>query len=265
MPKCRERGASAASTARFCGMCGKPLASAGPVAAAAAPAPTSTAGPLAPRAPAASRPAPATRTALAAPARAAPAVPRPGTFGDEFLAPPADPAGILFEASERPILCMSVLGNEAALGGSDHGVNYRRLIRDLQRQLAALRPPAGPDAPPAADAAGHVVTVVYARGDKFRPEKAAVDAARESGAMHVVLVILRIASDPAKVPRPSDPSIDSGVGERREIVRLVQFRSKAGLALVAHAENRRGARALRELLAAALGLELGTGPGPEPP
>eukprot|EP00741_Cyanophora_paradoxa_P016171 tig00000042_g15611.t1 len=82
MPKCRECGASAASTARFCGM-----------------------------------------TALAAPARAAAAVPRPGTFGDEFLAPPADPAGILFEASERPILCMSVLGNEAALGGSDHGVN----------------------------------------------------------------------------------------------------------------------------------------------
>eukprot|EP00741_Cyanophora_paradoxa_P016173 tig00000042_g15613.t1 len=247
----------------------------------------------------------------------------------------------------------------------------RRLIQELQRQLAALRPPAGPDAPPAADAAGQVVPVVYARGDKTtapeglleqlaaewaaagegegegpalrlrlrragpgswrrcarrspsssdrppptastacpvlgspppallppppppppqpppflplpspasarpapprpgstarRPEKAAVDAARESGAMHVVLVILRIASDPAKVPRPSDPTIDSGVGERREIVRLVQFRSEAGLALVAHEENRRGARALRELLAAALELPGGTGPGPEPP
>lgn len=39
-----------------------------------------------------------------------------------FLRPPADPAGRLCDASDRPLLCMSVRGEEVVVGGADHAL-----------------------------------------------------------------------------------------------------------------------------------------------
>eukprot|EP00741_Cyanophora_paradoxa_P006381 tig00001000_g6185.t1 len=92
------------------------------------------------------------------------------------------------------------------------------------------------------------IVLGHAASDRIdRQEKAAVDEARAKGAMNVVLVIFRMSSDPSKVPRAADASIDSGVGDKKGIVRLVQYQSQ----LVEHEENRAGVRALLEMLEAA--------------